>query len=211
MIALLRGTLIHKQAPDLILEVNGVGYEMHASLTTFIELPELHCETTLFTHFIVREDAQTLYAFSTVAEREFFRSLLRINGVGPKMALAIVSSMTLADFSAYVRSDNITALTKIPGVGKKTAERLIIEMRDRVDALIPASDSNNTNTDDTNTNASAQVSAPLQQRHKEEEAVNALLALGYKPTQASKMVARIANQADSTEEMIRLALKSSLQ
>jgi Holliday junction DNA helicase RuvA len=204
MIALLRGVLIHKQAPDLVLDVNGVGYEMQASMTTFLELPELQQETTLFTHFIVREDAQTLYAFSTVAEREFFRALLRINGVGPKMALAIVSSMTLADFSAYIRSDNITALTKIPGVGKKTAERLIIEMRDRIDALAPALESENTA-------GLAQGSAPLQQRDKEEEAVNALLALGYKPTQASKMVAGIANQADSTEDMIRLALKSSLK
>jgi Holliday junction DNA helicase RuvA len=204
MIALLRGVLIHKQAPDLVLDVNGVGYEMQASMTTFLELPELQQETTLFTHFIVREDAQTLYAFSTVAEREFFRALLRINGVGPKMALAIVSSMTLADFSAYIRSDNITALTKIPGVGKKTAERLIIEMRDRIDALAPALENENTA-------GSAQGSAPLQQRDKEEEAVNALLALGYKPTQASKMVAGIANQADSTEDMIRLALKSSLK
>jgi Holliday junction DNA helicase RuvA len=120
------------------------------------------------------------------------------------MALAIVSSMTLADFSAYIRSDNITALTKIPGVGKKTAERLIIEMRDRIDALAPALENENTA-------GSAQGSAPLQQRDKEEEAVNALLALGYKPTQASKMVAGIANQADSTEDMIRLALKSSLK
>lgn len=204
MIALLRGVLIHKQAPDLILDVNGVGYEMQASMTTFMELPELHGETTLFTHFVVREDAQTLYAFSAVAEREFFRALLRINGVGPKMALAIVSSMTLSDFATYIRNDNITALTKIPGVGKKTAERLIIEMRDRVDALAPILDADNSST-------ATQNSAPIQQRDKEEEAVNALLALGYKPTQASKMVANVANQADSTEDMIRLALKSSLK
>jgi len=203
MIALLRGVLLHKQAPDLILDVNGVGYEMQASMTTFIELPELQQEATLFTHFIVREDAQTLYAFSTVAEREFFRALLRINGVGPKMALAIVSSMTLADFSNYVRSDNIAALTKIPGVGKKTAERLIIEMRDRVAALTPSVDTNDSN-------SSAQSAAPSQ-RNKEEEAVNALLALGYKPAQASKMVASIAHQANSIEDMIRLALKSSLK
>jgi len=208
MIALLRGVLIYKQAPDLVLDVNGVGYEMQASMTTFLELPELQQETTLFTHFVVREDAQTLYAFGTVAEREFFRALLRINGVGPKMALAIVSSMTLADFSAYIRTDNISALTKIPGVGKKTAERLIIEMRDRIDALAPALDAEPT---EDNATGSAPRSDSLQQRDREEEAVNALLALGYKPTQASKMVASIANQADSTEDMIRLALKASLK
>jgi len=204
MIGLLRGMLIYKQAPDLMLDVNGVGYEMQASMTTFLELPELQQETTLFTHFIVREDAQTLYAFSDVAERELFRSLLRVNGVGPKMALAIVSTMTLAEFSQYIRNDNITALTKIPGVGKKTAERLIIEMRDRIDKLAPATVS------DSATNANTVPAPHVQQRNREEEAVTALLALGYKPPQASKMVAGVIHQADSVEEVIRLALKSSL-
>ena len=205
MIGLLRGILIHKQAPNLLLDVNGVGYEMQASMLTFLDLPELHSETTLFTHFIVREDAQTLYAFSTLAERELFRSLLRVNGVGPKMALAIVSTMSLSEFSHYIRNDNTTALTKIPGVGKKTAERLIIEMRDRIGQLAP------TSIDNTSTSLEDTTSHVMSSHNQEEEAVNALLALGYKPTQASKMVANVAQQADSIEEMIRLALKSSLQ
>lgn len=208
MIGLLRGVLIHKQAPDLMLDVNGVGYEMQASMTTFSDLPELQQEITLLTHFIVREDAQTLYAFSQVNERTLFRSLLHVNGVGPKMALAIVSTMGLSDFSNYIRNDNIIALTKIPGVGKKTAERLIIEMRDRIDKLVPEQASHNTGTD---SNDSTVKPAIMSQRAKEEEATTALLALGYRPAQASKMVLAVMNQADSIEDIIRLALKSSLK
>ncbi len=207
MIGLLRGILIYKKAPDLMLDVNGVGYEMQASMTTFSDLPELQQETTLFTHFIVREDAQTLYAFSQVNERLLFRSLLHVNGVGPKMALAIVSTMGLNDFSNYIRNDNIIALTKIPGVGKKTAERLIIEMRDRVDKLAPEQASDHIGTDSGN----AAVKPAMSQRAKEEEATTALLALGYRPAQASKMVSGVINQADSIEDIIRLALKSSLK
>jgi len=201
MIGLLRGKLIHKQAPDLMLDVNGVGYELQASMQTFLELPELHQETTLFTHFVVREDAQILYAFSSPTERQLFRTLLRVNGVGPKMALAIVSSMTVDAFSAYVHADDAIALTKIPGVGKKTAERLIIEMRDR----LPKSE--------TSAETSGDTSKPtiVHQRDKEEEASNALLALGYKPAQASKMISGVANQAESVEDIIRLALQSSLK
>ena len=201
MIGLLRGKLIHKQAPDLMLDVNGVGYELQASMQTFLELPDLHEETTLFTHFIVREDAQTLYAFSSPTERELFRTLLRVNGVGPKMALAIVSTMSVEVFSSYIHADNITALTKIPGVGKKTAERLIIEMRDRLPKV------------ETSAEMDGGITKPVvvSQRSKEEEATNALLALGYKPAQASKMISGIASQADSVEDMIRLALQSSLK
>lgn len=201
MIGLLRGKLIHKQAPDLMLDVNGVGYELQASMQTFLELPDLHEETTLFTHFIVREDAQTLYAFSSPTERELFRTLLRVNGVGPKMALAIVSTMSVEVFSSYIHADNITALTKIPGVGKKTAERLIIEMRDRLPKV------------ETSVEMDGGITKPVvvSQRSKEEEATNALLALGYKPAQASKMISGIASQADSVEDMIRLALQSSLK
>lgn len=200
MIGLLRGKLIHKQAPDLMLDVNGVGYELQASMQTFLELPELHQETTLFTHFVVREDAQILYAFSSPTERQLFRTLLRVNGVGPKMALAIVSSMTVDDFSAYVHADDVLALTKIPGVGKKTAERLIIEMRDRLPKVETSAEVGST--------AKPTVT---HKRDKEEEATNALLALGYKPTQASKMISKVSKQADSVEEMIRLALQASLK
>ena len=199
MIGQLRGKLIYKQAPEIMLDVKGVGYELLASMTTFLDLPELETETILFTHFIVREDSQTLYAFSSKNERSLFRTLLKVNGVGPKMALAIVSGMTVSEFAQFVRSDDIVALTRLPGVGKKTAERLIIEMRDR---LPETDDSESTHTDSSTHSPS--------KKQIEAEAVTALLALGYKPPQASRMVSSISADNLSAEEMIRLALKASL-
>jgi len=198
MIGMLRGKLIYRQAPELMLDVNGVGYELQASMTSFYDLPELGEEVTLHTHFIVREDAQILYAFSSTTERELFRTLLKVNGVGPKMALAIVSGMTVNEFAERVRAGDAAGLTRLPGVGKKTAERLIIEMRDRLpkdDGVAP----------------SAPKSEQLEiKSDPEEEAINALLALGYKPTEASKMISRQGNQGLSVEVMIRNALKDSL-
>jgi len=201
MIGQLRGILIHKQAPDLMLDVAGVGYELLASITTFIDLPELQEEVTLFTHLIVREDAHTLYAFSSLKERALFRTLLKVNGVGPKMALAIVSGMTADEFAHLIHANDVAGLTRLPGVGKKTAERLIIEMRDRLpepDSLPDSSD----------------AIAPPRLRNLENEAVEALLALGYKPAQASKMVSASAKTSPaenlSVEEIVRKALKSSL-
>ncbi len=200
MIGQLRGKLIYKQAPELMLDVGGVGYELLASMTTFLDLPELEQEAVLFTHFIVREDSQTLYAFSSKNERALFRSLLKVNGVGPKMALAIVSGMTVSEFAQFIRADDIVALTRLPGVGKKTAERLIIEMRDRLPEI-----------DDSKTSASdSAVTHTPSQKQVEAEAVTALLALGYKPPQASRMVSSISAENLSAEEMIRLALKASL-
>ncbi len=200
MIGMLRGKLIYRQAPDLMVDVQGVGYEVQASMTTFYDLPELNQEVTLHTHFIVREDAQVLYAFSSVAERELFRTLLKVNGVGPKMALAIVSGMTVNEFAERVRAGDVAGLTRLPGVGKKTAERLIIEMRDRLpkaDATLPESSKP----------ATERLPLPVD---LEEEAVNALLALGYKPTEASRMISRQSGQGLSVEVMIRNALKDSL-
>ena len=131
MIGRLRGEIVTKQAPYLLLEVNGVGYELEAPMSTFYKLPATGEPATLFTHLAVREDAHTLYAFATEDERELFRSLLKVNGVGAKMALAILSGMSAGEFAACVQDGNINALIRIPGVGRKTAERLIIEMRDR--------------------------------------------------------------------------------
>ncbi|HIO92393.1 MAG TPA: Holliday junction branch migration protein RuvA [Leucothrix mucor] len=199
MIGQLRGKLIYKQAPEIMLDVNGVGYELLASMTTFLDLPELESETVLFTHFIVREDSQTLYAFSSKNERSLFRTLLKVNGVGPKMALAIVSGMTVSEFAQFVRADDVVALTRLPGVGKKTAERLIIEMRDR----LPEIDGDDATTSDSSTHTPSQ-------KQLEAEAITALLALGYKPPQASRMVTSISTENLSAEEMIRLALKASL-
>lgn len=197
MIGLLRGILLQKQAPDLLLDVNGVGYELLASMTTFIDLPEINSEITLYTHLIVREDAHTLFAFSSVDERALFRILLKVNGVGPKMALAIVSGMTANEFSQRVHNNDVTGLTKLPGVGKKTAERLIIEMRDRLPQPSEQADIEG-------------VSTPPAMRNLEDEAAAALLALGYKPTQASQMVAKYSSGGHSVEEIVRKALKASL-
>lgn len=197
MIGQLRGILIHKQAPDLMLDVAGVGYELLASMTTFIDLPELDNEVTLFTHLIVREDAHTLYAFSSLKERALFRTLLKVNGVGPKMALAIVSGMTADEFAQLVHSGDVTGLTRLPGVGKKTAERLIIEMRDR----LPEPSDVPENSDSTSKSNA---------RKLDDEAVAALLALGYKPAQASKMVSSYSGEKTSVEEIVRNALKASL-
>ena len=204
MIGMLRGKLIYRQAPDLMLDVNGVGYELQASMITFYDLPELGHEVTLHTHFIVREDAQVLYAFSSTNERELFRTLLKVNGVGPKMALAIVSGMTVNEFAERVRDGDIAGLTRLPGVGKKTAERLIIEMRDRLPKALPDSEDNSAG------QTSLDMAASSNKKDPEEEAVNALLALGYKPTEASRMVSRQANKDLSVEVMIRNALKDSL-
>jgi len=197
MIGLLRGKILQKQAPDLLLDVNGVGYELLASMTTFIDLPDINTEVILYTHLIVREDAHTLYAFSSVDERALFRILLKVNGVGPKMALAIVSGMTTNEFSHRVHNNDVSGLTKLPGVGKKTAERLIIEMRDRLPQ--PSEQ----------TEIEGITESPAI-RNLEDEAVAALLALGYKPTQASQMVAKYSNGGHSIEEIVRKALKASL-
>jgi len=197
MIGRLRGSIVYKQTPELMLDVSGVGYELLASVTTFADLPEVDQKVVLFTHFVVREDSQTLYAFSTLSERSLFRTLLKVNGVGPKMALAIVSGMTVNEFAQRIHASDITGLTKLPGVGKKTAERLIIEMRDRLVDVIQtvAADGNAT-------------ALPI--ANHAEEAVTALLALGYKPTQAAKMVKAVAEPSLSVEEIIRQALKASL-
>ncbi|MGB0846444.1 MAG: Holliday junction branch migration protein RuvA [Thiolinea sp.] len=204
MIGSLRGKVILKQPPELLLEVNGVGYELQASMNAFYNLPaDSDAEVMLFTHFIVREDAQTLFAFSSQDERALFRHLLKVNGVGPKMALAIVSGMTELEFRQFIHAGDANALSRIPGVGKKTAERLIVEMRDRLPepevamtegGEIPA----------------GLATAPKSRKSDADEALNALLALGYKPAQASKMIAPLEKLGLPVEEMIRKALKGSL-
>ncbi|MGV6810083.1 MAG: Holliday junction branch migration protein RuvA [bacterium] len=214
MIGFLRGVLIIKQAPDLMLDVQGVGYELQASMTTFCQLPELQQEACLYTHLSIRDDAHSLFGFATVAERDVFRVLLKVNGVGPKMALAILSTFSVQDFSHYVQQDDVSALTKIPGVGKKTAERLILDVRDRLpvnhkpDLPLLAEQAQSV---DRHENPQQSVKA------RESEAVNALLALGYKPAQASKMIHQVlathaepAQESLSVEMMIRQALKASI-
>ena len=193
MIARLEGELLDKQAPCVLIDVNGVGYEVNVSLNTLVSLPEIGANLALLTHFVVREDAQTLYGFISSRERELFRALIKVNGVGPKMGLGILSGMTVDEFSTAVFSEDIGLLVKLPGVGKKTAERLVIEMRDIIDSvgLTSAIDSSNENKD------------------VRLEAEGALISLGYKQQDVSKIMSKLDLKSVSTaEDIIRLALKS---
>lgn len=195
MIGRLQGTVIDKQAPDLLLDVQGVGYEVLVSLSTFFAVPEVGQSVTLHTHFVVRDDAQLLFGFSDLSERTLFRHLIKVNGVGPKMALAILSGMSASEFALCVHNNDVATLVKLPGVGKKTAERLVIEMRDRVG--------------DVEASAAGTSPATSQQPDIAEEAESALIALGYKPQDAAKMVNRaVSEEITSAEQLIRAALKS---
>ena len=194
MIGRLQGKVINKQAPDLLLDVQGVGYELLIPLNTFFEIPDIGETVTLHTHFVVREDAQQLYGFSRLEERALFRDLIKINGVGPKMALAILSGMSVDEFVRCVRRDDLATLVKIPGVGKKTAERLLIEIRDKIATLSPEAPNDNSQTVDQDIGL---------------EAESALTALGYRPQDAAKMVNNVKDQGiTSAEQLIRAALKS---
>ena len=194
MIGRLQGTVIDKQAPDLLLDVQGVGYELLVSLSTFFAIPAVGESVTLHTHFVVREDVQQLYGFTERSERTLFRHLIKINGVGPKMALGVLSGMSANEFAACVHSNDVDTLVRLPGVGKKTAERLVIEMRDRVGS-IEASVS------------STDVHAA--QPDLTQEAESALIALGYKPQDAAKMISRVAGKETlGVEQLIRSALKN---
>ena len=201
MIGLLRGTILGKQPPQLLLDVQGVGYELEAPMTTFYDLPAVGGEVTLFTHLAVRDDAHTLYGFAKLSDRNLFRSLLRVNGVGAKLALTILSGMDGPSFARSVQENDTAALVRLPGVGKKTAERLIIELRDRLDA-VPVADG-----------ASLATGAPevAGQGSPVEEAVTALVGLGYKPNEASRMVRAINAAELSSEEIIRQALQATIQ
>ncbi|MFT7234945.1 MAG: Holliday junction DNA helicase RuvA [Methylophagaceae bacterium] len=196
MIGRLRGTILEKQAPDLVLDVQGVGYEVAAPMSTFCHLPAVNEDVSLYTHLIVREDAQLLYGFATVRERLLFRSLLKVNGVGAKLALTILSGSDVDDFARSVQEGDAASLTRLPGVGKKTAERLIIEMRDRLKEVSGAM------------GLKPLVSEAAKLGRAKEEAAEALIALGYKPAEAEKMIRVIAGENLNTEELIRQALQS---
>lgn len=198
MIGRIRGTLLEKQAPNLLIDVNGIGYEVSAPMSTFYDLPDIDEVITLHTHLVVREDAQTLYGFGTENERAMFRALIKVNGVGAKLALTILSGISADDFIICVNDGDIAGLTRLPGVGKKTAERLIVEMRDRLkDWAMPA-----TETD------SARSTAMQEPVDAVADAVSALIALGYKPPDASKMVRVVETRDLPSEEIIRLALQA---
>lgn len=206
MIGRLSGVLLEKQPPQLLLDVNGVGYEVEASMNTFYKLPQGGAAVTLHTHFVVREDAQLLYGFIDKDERTLFRALIKVNGVGPKMALSILSGISAESFVRCVHDEDTTALVKVPGVGKKTAERLIVEMKDKVKDLFLA-DPAEFILDGGGDPEVVQAAND----HAVAEAESALVALGYKPVQATKAVAsaeKALGAGTTSEELIRHALKS---
>ncbi len=192
MIGSLRGRLTFKQAPQIIIECSGVGYEVETPMSTFLELPGIGSDLFLHAHLLVREDAQILYGFLSEDERLMFRTLLKVNRVGARLALGILSAMTTNDFRRCVELEDTTALSKIPGVGKKTAERLIIEMRDRIGATAPGR------------GEAALLTVGASARG---EAVDALIALGYKPKEVNKLIAKLDIDDQSAEDIIRLALR----
>ncbi|MDH5408166.1 MAG: Holliday junction branch migration protein RuvA [Gammaproteobacteria bacterium] len=199
MIGRLAGKLLSKQPPLLLLDVNGVGYEIEAPMSTFYQLPAIGNEIVLHTHLVVREDAWLLCGFATEPERRMFRDLIKVNGVGAKLALAILSGISAEDFAHCVQENDTSSLTRLPGVGKKTAERLIIEMRDRLKAW---------SEDGVVTTMPAHIegAAPAGK-----EAVSALVALGYKPQEASRMVGAVRSEGLTTsEDLIKAALKSAV-
>ena len=194
MIGRISGLLIEKRPPQIIIDCNGVGYEIEAPMTTIWALPEINQQVSLYTHLAVRDDAHLLYGFSTEGERRLFRSLLKVNGVGTKMALAILSGMDADAFAECVHAGDAARLTALPGVGKKTAERLIVEMRDRVDDL----------------RADKVRQTTREQRGDKpvNDAISGLIALGYKPQEASKYVHALEIGNMKSEDIIRVVLKN---
>jgi Holliday junction DNA helicase RuvA len=212
MIGRLRGILVEKISPEILIECAGVGYEVTMPMTSIYALPELEQQATVYTHFVVREDAQLLYGFANKVERKLFRLLIKVNGVGPKLALAILSNMSADQFVSCVRHDDVNAIVKIPGVGKKTAERLLIEMRDRLKDWQSQQINSAASGDDV---MPEQLSTDLNNEttfisDNKGDAINALVSLGYKQVQADKAVKAVYNRGMSSEDIIRDALKSML-
>ena len=197
MIGFISGKLDSKQAPVVVIDVNGVGYELETPMSTFLGLPSVGQPIRLLTHFLVREDAQLLYGFGSEAERSLFRGLLKVSGVGARIALAILSGISVEGFRRCVEFDDVQALTKVPGIGKKTAERLIVEMRDRLG--------------DAEVTTVTGGGAVVETSDGRGEAFHALLALGYRDAEVRRLLAAVekSGEASSTEDYIRLALKQA--
>ncbi len=195
MIGRLRGVLVKKEPPALLVDVGGVGYELEAPMTTFYDLPATGETVTLYTHLVVREDAHLLFGFARESQRRLFRGLLKVNGVGPRVALAVLSGLSDEEFIRAIQREDIDRLTRVPGIGRKTAERLIVDLRDKLAGEIPAEMP-------ASSTFVAVVADPVA------EAVNALIALGYKPNEASRMVRAVSTPGLATEEIIRHALRS---
>ncbi len=195
MIGRLTGVLARKEPPALLVDVNGVGYELEAPMTTFYDLPPVGEKVTLFTHLVVREDAHLLYGFSRESQRRLFRDLLKINGVGPRVALAVLSGLSEVEFNRCVQHEDIARLIQVPGIGRKTAERLVIEMRDKLTSAPEGA-------------APSEVPIAATPNDPVSEAVSALIALGYKPNEASRAVRAVPSKGQGAEEIIRQALKA---
>jgi len=196
MIGWLRGRLAAKMPPTLVIDVNGVGYECEAPMSTFFGLPDTGAELTLRTHLVVREDAHILYAFATEDERRLFRALLKVSGVGPKIALGVLSGLSVADFLRVIEQEDTAALVRIPGVGRKTAERILIDLRDK--------------TGDFGAAGAAFVPQALTAgASAHQEATTALVALGYRPQEVVKLLKAAGDDAETTEELIRRALRAA--
>ena len=193
MIGSVRGRILAKTPPQLLVEAAGLGYELEAPMSTFYHLPLVGEEVRLLTHLVVREDAHVLYGFGTEDERRLFRSLIKVSGVGPKIALALLSGISVEAFALCVRSEDVAALIKVPGIGRKTAERLVVEMRDRLEAA----------------GGPAAASAVPMGASPEAEAFGALVALGYKPAEATRLLKAAGPGTHSTEELIRRALRGA--
>ena len=194
MIGRLKGTLVHKQPPWLVVDVHGVGYELEAPMSTFYDLPDLGREVALFTHYAQKEDSVSLYGFLREAERRLFRDVQKVTGIGAKIALAVLSGVSVDEFARLVQAGDITALTRIPGIGKKTAERMVVELRDRAADIaggVPG--------------VAGMPGDPLS------EAITALQALGYKPADADRMAKKAAAEGDDAPAIIRKALQSALR
>jgi Holliday junction DNA helicase RuvA len=196
MIGFLRGVLAAKKPPSLLLDVGGVGYEVDAPMSTFYKLPDVGETVTLYTHLAIREDAHSLFGFASEAERALFRTLIKVNGVGAKLALAILSGLSAEEFHRCVEFQDTARLVRLPGVGKKTAERLIIELRDRLPEL-----------DKVTLPGAGTLSMPA--ASPADDAVSALIALGFKPPEAAALVRKVPAEGKTSEEIIRLALQSA--
>ena len=201
MIGKISGVLEEKNTHQVLIDVNGLGYEVEVPITTSFEMPESGSKVQLYTHFVVREDAQLLYGFLKKQDREMFRILIKVNGVGPKLALAILSGLDSAALVRCVQNDELATLVKLPGIGKKTAERLLIELRDKVKSLLVSEPSMAA----MDTLSFTPVAASI-----EEEAEEALIALGYKPQAAAKSIKACKQAGQTVEDLIKAALKNML-
>lgn len=191
MITRLRGLLLEKKELVIVIEIGGIGYELEVPLLTFRKLPEIGTELVLFTHQVIREDAHVLYGFSTLEERALFRQMIRVNGIGPKLAMSVLSQVSPSEFAHLIAEGKIAYLTRIPGIGKKTAERLLIELRDKLAGF-------------------SEKPCSIQKNSAYEEATSALVALGFKPQEATALVMRVEKPEMDRDEIIRMALKQSI-